>query len=420
MDRQSKRILFFKGRIMEQLEGIRDYIGDARYKLYVAIVEQCNDYEELRDMAELELQLDTVAYTRDLIRQLEENNIDIKEVRNREDTSLTDCLDEIVVNMASDIDNFDDYIHEEDHSDGDEDDINLDGYYDNDDEEENEHIDEDEEDIEDLDEYFNEDDSEEEEDIFDEDELDGYFDEEVTDEDEYTEEEVFEDGDLDGYFDEDDSEEEEDTLDEDEVFDEDELGAYYEEDSDEADSELAEDEVFEDDEDGFGDYFNEDDSDEKDGELGDSDVFEDDDNLEDDLLGYIDDEEADESYNSDNFEEEEDLDDLADYLGEDEEEEPDNYKEEIKKPKVANGTVNRDKSKQTGKNVGNVFMNGTERGSKVQKTFNILHKIAGRAEVVANKTAKDTHKKVKSKLSNISKSDLFNLESNSNEEYIDF
>lgn len=79
---QENRLRFFKEKIKEQLELIKDDLGALRYKLYIAMVDECNNYDDLRDMAELEMQINMIEYTRKEIKsKLTESNTDIKELR---------------------------------------------------------------------------------------------------------------------------------------------------------------------------------------------------------------------------------------------------------------------------------------------------------------------------------------------------
>lgn len=86
-----QRLQFYKARIKEKLADIKDDLGPLRFKLYNAMVDECDDYEELREMAELEMQLELLDYTRNEItgRLLAEqiNIADIKKAANNIDTS---------------------------------------------------------------------------------------------------------------------------------------------------------------------------------------------------------------------------------------------------------------------------------------------------------------------------------------------
>ena len=77
-----KKLSFFKERIKEKLEQIREDIPEIRYKLWIASVDACDDYNELREMAELDMQLDLFEYTRNEINpKLEQLNMNITELR---------------------------------------------------------------------------------------------------------------------------------------------------------------------------------------------------------------------------------------------------------------------------------------------------------------------------------------------------
>ena len=87
MNASEKQLQFFKNYIKEKLNTIKDDIGQIRYKLYVAMVEECNDYDELREMAELEMQIDMIAYTNgELANKLKELNTDFETIKNIDST----------------------------------------------------------------------------------------------------------------------------------------------------------------------------------------------------------------------------------------------------------------------------------------------------------------------------------------------
>jgi hypothetical protein len=79
---EEQRILFFKNKIREVLTKYRDEIGEVRYTLYMEMVDKINDYNELKEMADLEMQIDMLKYTREYIKKpLEEKEVDIKGLR---------------------------------------------------------------------------------------------------------------------------------------------------------------------------------------------------------------------------------------------------------------------------------------------------------------------------------------------------
>ena len=56
---------FLKNRIKERLASVADQMGHQRYKLYLAMVEDCNNFNDLREMAELDLQMELFDYVKD-------------------------------------------------------------------------------------------------------------------------------------------------------------------------------------------------------------------------------------------------------------------------------------------------------------------------------------------------------------------
>ena len=87
MTASEKQLNFFKNYIKGKLNTIKDDIGHIRYKLYIAMVDECNNYSELREMAELEMQIDMIAYTNgELAGKLKELNTDFESVINIDNT----------------------------------------------------------------------------------------------------------------------------------------------------------------------------------------------------------------------------------------------------------------------------------------------------------------------------------------------
>ena len=110
--KQQKRLEFFKQKIKEKLESIRGDIPEIRYKLWVASIDACNDYNELREMAELDMQLALFDYTRNEINpKIEKLNIELEQLRQsnrvstysndmRDTEELVDDLDDSAVELA--------------------------------------------------------------------------------------------------------------------------------------------------------------------------------------------------------------------------------------------------------------------------------------------------------------------------------
>ena len=77
-----KRLEYFKKHIKEKLESVKDDIPDRRYRLWIASIDDCEDYDELREMAELDMQLDMFEYTRNEINpKLQRLNLEMDEIR---------------------------------------------------------------------------------------------------------------------------------------------------------------------------------------------------------------------------------------------------------------------------------------------------------------------------------------------------
>ncbi len=77
-----QQLQYFKNKIKVELDKIKSDIGETRYKLYITMVEECNDYDELRELAELELEMDYLDYVKNNINnRLQEKSVDIKDLR---------------------------------------------------------------------------------------------------------------------------------------------------------------------------------------------------------------------------------------------------------------------------------------------------------------------------------------------------
>ena len=105
-----KQLNFYKNRIKRQLESIRGDIGELKYELYTKMVDGCEDYYELLEMAELEMQIDFLNYTNgNIMNKLEKDNITVRDLKEAIDNDNraylnmpieTDEEDEILSNYA--------------------------------------------------------------------------------------------------------------------------------------------------------------------------------------------------------------------------------------------------------------------------------------------------------------------------------
>ena len=259
-----KGIEFLKNRIKAKLSAVADQMGKYQYKLAIALVDDCKDFEELKEMAELSLQMDFFSYVKDEIDPLlNEMNLTIADVRKLgigeipssynpemfelDPSEIDDSLDDedttnaIAMMLFSRITNeaaeekyrqeILDFQLEEHPTEADVDAIEMD-------DDELEAFSSDEEESED-----------EEDDIIDEEELEGFFSDMPEDEEVETgtmdTDEIFDDSVYDDMEDDEDTEEEQDV---DDIFiDDDELGTLLDEEEDEFD--IDESELFGDDED---------------------------------------------------------------------------------------------------------------------------------------------------------------------------
>lgn len=77
-----KAIEYLKAKIKKKLEAVAEQMGKYRYKLYLAMVDDCNDIDELCEMAELDLQMELFDYTKSEIEpKLNALNMTLADIR---------------------------------------------------------------------------------------------------------------------------------------------------------------------------------------------------------------------------------------------------------------------------------------------------------------------------------------------------
>ncbi|MBR1455431.1 MAG: hypothetical protein IJ593_12440 [Lachnospiraceae bacterium] len=75
-------IEYFKNRIKEKINKVQDQMGKYQYKLAIATIDACQNYEDLKDMAELSMQMEFFEYVKDEINpMLEAMNTDLASIR---------------------------------------------------------------------------------------------------------------------------------------------------------------------------------------------------------------------------------------------------------------------------------------------------------------------------------------------------
>lgn len=118
-EKELKRIQFYKELIKHKLDSIKDIIGDLKYRVYLGVVEECDDYNELREMAELDMHIEFVEYIKKyILDKLSEDNVSIDDLRayyygqdseNEEAeavfSSITDADDSFITLMAMAVNN---------------------------------------------------------------------------------------------------------------------------------------------------------------------------------------------------------------------------------------------------------------------------------------------------------------------------
>ena len=408
MNKDEQRIIFLKKRILNRLEEVQECMSNTKYKLYKTMVNDCNSFDEIREIAELDMQLGLIDYVRKLKYSLDENNIsigDIEAINNYSDkpqklslilpskninqtqklddidisTLGEDIEDEEVLAAASSIllsrlnaippeelyreqieDYEDDELSEEHIDDID---VSYDDLYSNseDDDEEDDELD-----FEDIDESELGIDEEEKQDINDivpdfsnetddeEDELD-FGNNEQNDIDNISDDDIFIDNDDDSDYESDDE-------------------------SDDTDWDSLGDDLFEEDNDNF-----DDDSDDE----------------SDDDISSLDNIDADDLFCDDEF----DLDD-TDFEYDEPTDDAESF-DDFFKSKNVNDINNKKKKRDVTQQ--KIFINGSRRGQQTQDMFNMLNNMFGGFGRAGSKLGNTFKKSIKAGVNKINKSSFFNL-----------
>ena len=80
MNADLERVKFFKNRIVARLEELRPYMSDVKYRLYQSMIADCTSLDEIREMAELDLQFNMIKYLKDLEDKLKLSDTNIEEL----------------------------------------------------------------------------------------------------------------------------------------------------------------------------------------------------------------------------------------------------------------------------------------------------------------------------------------------------
>ena len=80
MDAIDKKIVYFKNRILDRLEELRPYMSDTKYRLYIAMVNDCKSFDEIREMADLDLQFSMIKYIKEVEGKLSDANTNVHEL----------------------------------------------------------------------------------------------------------------------------------------------------------------------------------------------------------------------------------------------------------------------------------------------------------------------------------------------------
>ena len=465
MNKDEQRIIFLKKRILNRLEEVQECMSNTKYKLYKTIVNDCNSFDEIREIAELDMQLGLIDYVRKLKYSLDKNNIsigDIEAINNYSDkpqklslilpskninqtqklddidisTLGEDIEDEEVLAAASSIllsrlnaippeelyreqieDYEDDELSEEHIDDID---VSYDDLYSNSEDDDEE---EDELDFDDIDESELGIDDEEEDDEEDELDFDDIDESELgIDEDEkqdindivpdFSNETDYEDDELDfGNNESNDI----DNISDDDIFidNDDESDNESDDESEDTDWDSLGDDLFEEDNDNFDDD-SDDESDEDISSLDNidaDDLFCDDDSEDEygeDGEDDEDDEDDDALSDIDNIEDDSDESDLDDTDFEYDEPTDDAESfDDFFKSKNVNDINNKKKKRDVTQQ--KIFINGSRRGQQTQDMFNMLNNMFGGFGRAGSKLGNTFKKSIKTGVNKINKSSFFNL-----------
>lgn len=76
----SIKIQFFKDKIANRLTELKPYMSDVKYRMYMSIIKDCKDLDELREMAEMDLQFNMVQYISEITDKIKLSDTSIDEL----------------------------------------------------------------------------------------------------------------------------------------------------------------------------------------------------------------------------------------------------------------------------------------------------------------------------------------------------
>lgn len=94
---------FFKNRIRERLSEAQDLFKPHPYRILLAMLDDCDDLEELREMAELDLQLEALRYNQSVYRKLLNIDTNFKEIAMVYDTAYRSTQEAILITPSKDV-----------------------------------------------------------------------------------------------------------------------------------------------------------------------------------------------------------------------------------------------------------------------------------------------------------------------------
>lgn len=82
LNNDEQKINFYKNRILKKLELIKDDMSPEKYKYFTSMVLDCDRYEELREMSEMDMQIEFINYTRtEIIDKLAEQGLTLEDAK---------------------------------------------------------------------------------------------------------------------------------------------------------------------------------------------------------------------------------------------------------------------------------------------------------------------------------------------------
>lgn len=80
MGAEDIKVTYFKNKIEKRLEELRPYMSDVKYRLYTSMIKDCTSFDQVREMAELDMQFNMIKYVKELEEKLKLSDTNIEEL----------------------------------------------------------------------------------------------------------------------------------------------------------------------------------------------------------------------------------------------------------------------------------------------------------------------------------------------------